>query len=824
MIWVSLGGGLSLMVLLVIVQGVSFGYGNLTLLSVLAPFAIGAVGTYFMFRLMQGSLRRLRLDLQQGFDRRTRDLRTTEDRFREYTDTSREWFWETDADNRYTFVSSCLFKLSGARPEDILGKTRQQLKLEARDSAEEEQWAYFEACLAAREPFSDFRFRSRTRDGRELIYSSSGRPYHDSRGRFLGYRGAAYDVTDVDQERAREIYAHELIYSAMSLLDHGLVLFDADDRMVMCNDRFREIYSDIDDRMTPGVSFEEMMQACAERQMRFDSEDEKQAWIRLRLEQHRGPGDPIDQKLSRGEWIRVIEQRLPDGGTVGLRIDLTDTKRLQEDFETAQRIAHVGSWRWDVVNNRLKSCSQEYAAIHGVSMGLIHRHLEHQFERVIHPDDRERVQSEFSLVDLTGENYEIEYRILRPDGEVRQVIERGEASLFENGVTIEQQGTLQDVTERIRVHSEKLKNEEILQVAIENAPGGFILVNSEGKIDRFNRKFFDLYPEQQKFIQEGVAYEKFLRFGAEQGVYLDARNDPDAWVTQRMQMHRQDKLEFYDHLADGRLIRIAGRKLPDGSRVGMHVDVSELQNALEAAEKANEAKSDFLASMSHELRTPMHGILSFAELGLNRIDTLSPEKMKQYLANIQISGTRLLYLLNDLLDLSKLEAGKMNFDPSKVNLIDLIKACISEQEIQLEAHRLRCELQSGLEDAGCICDRYRICQVISNVVANAIKFSPDGGEVRVSLERRGDCFRVAVSDQGIGIPVDEIDQIFTRFYQSSKNRQHGGGTGLGLAICREIIDLHDGRIWAENNREAGSTVSFEIPVEQPGRGAGKATS
>ena len=811
------------MCLAAIVQGISFGYDNLTWLSLSAPFCFGALGTLFMFRVMQGSLRKLRLDLQRDFDLRTRDLRKTEDRFREYADASREWFWETDTENRFTFVSSYLFKVSGAGPGDILGKTRQELRLESAASEEEEQWAYFESCIAAREPFSDFRYRSRIGGSQELIYSTSGKPFFDHRGEFRGYRGSACDVTE-EQRQTGPVYAHELIYSAMALLDHGFILFDADDRMVICNERFREIFRDIDDVLTPGVSFEEIMHRTADRQMIFSSDEEKQAWIQSRQEQHRNPSGPVDQKLARGEWIRIIEQRLPDGGTVGLRIDVTDTKRLEEEFEDAQRIAHVGSWRWDVANNRLETCSQEYAAIHGVSLHEIYDHLEHQMERVIHPDDRDRVQSSFGLYDLTGENYEIEYRIVRPDGEVRHVIERGEASLFENGVIVEQQGTLQDVTERNQAQSEKLKNEEILQVAIENAPGGFVLVTAEGKIDRFNRKFFDLYPEQQEYIQDGMPYDKFLRFGAEQGVYLDSQDEPDAWMEKRMEKHRLDKLEFYDHLSDGRLIRIAGRKLPDGSRVGMHVDVTELQNALEAAERANEAKSDFLASMSHELRTPMHGILSFAELGLKRIDSLSPEKMKQYLSNIQISGTRLLYLLNDLLDLSKLEAGKMSLDLSKVNLVDLIQACVSEQEIQLEAHKLRCELQSGLDEAGCICDRFRIFQVISNVVANAVKFSPDGGEVRISLERDGDRFRVGVSDQGIGIPEPELDQIFTKFYQSSKSRQQAGGTGLGLAICREIIELHSGRIWAENNLDGGSSILFEIPLSQPGNGIPKPTS
>lgn len=525
-----------------------------------------------------------------------------------------------------------------------------------------------------------------------------------------------------------------------------------------------------------------------------------------------------------GQVRRLIERGVPSvirGGRVRELIcsvqDITESKRIEEELENAQRMARVGSWRWDIVKDQLISCSQEYANIYGVPLGKIHAHLENEFEQVVHEDDRERLAKSLEMTNKQSSSYEIEYRIIRTDGAIRNVIERGEPSIVVNSEVIEQHGSLQDITERVEEKSEKMQSEEMLQAAIENVPGGFLVVDRDGIIERFNRKFFDLYPKQQFFINEGVPFERFLQHGIDRGVYLQALDNSQAWKQQRFECQQAEDIEFIDRLSDGRSIHIALRRLPNGSRVGIYIDVTELQTALEAAEQANEAKSKFLASMSHELRTPMHGILSFAELGLKRIDSLSQEKLKQYLENIQISGTRLLYLLNDLLDLSKLEAGKMSLDMTPVNLVDLINACISEQQLQFRESRLRCELETSLQVASCVCDRHRIFQVLSNIFANAIKFSPENGEIHVALEHIDGSFRLKVSDQGVGIPDEERDQIFAKFYQSTLSRTHSGGTGLGLAICREIIDLHSGRIWAENNPERGSSIVFEIPAEQPRR-------
>ena len=1055
-----------LMSIAALAQSVSFGFANITALSLAISFLIGAGITLLFSHLLQQRLDSLHRELQAQFDRRSSELRNVEERFHHYADSSSDWFWETDTDNRFVFFSSHLFKSTGVSVDDVLGVRREDLRLASSDPVDNEGWENYLRSIEQRIPFKDFEYRARLPNGHELLIRASGKPFFDDNGDFLGYRGSAYDATETMAEQRRQQYYQELIFNATAVLQEGFYLFDVDDRLIFCNPQLKKLYHNITDQLEPGTHYEEMFVAAVERQMAFKNNEEKQAWVGERQQYwEKEVGSPIDIELLDGVHLRLVEQYLPGGELVGLISDVTESRRAEAELDEAQRIARVGSFRWDVENDRLLSCSKEFARSFGSMEGLmtapwdhyaesIHPEdmdkvkeayrlsdnsdavtaveyrmlspggdLKHVIERLapsrwrdgqvveqigtmqdvtesrligaeleaaqhiarigsfrwdpvngriiscsdefarilgyskpelfskiesdsligIHPDDRERVAQDFSRSASADGISEVRFRIVRPDGEVRHVVERGDTSVRLDGKVIEQLwtmqditeyrlieaeleeaqrisnigsystdfendvlisfspqlasiygisankidpdnpymmevvhpedrervdsvyqkarlseaakagkvlfeieyriiradgalryilertdiskvkngkvseiiGTLQDITDRKLVEFDKLKSDQMLEAAIENIPGGFLLINRDGIIERFNRRFFDLYPQQQFFINEGVPFERFLQYGVDMGVYQEAMDDPAGWLERLLALHRAESFDFLDRLTDGRWIQVALRHLPNGTRVGIYIDVTELQQARESAERANEAKSDFLASMSHELRTPMHGILSFTELGLKRLDTLSQEKLRQYLENIQVSGIRLLYLLNDLLDLSKLEAGKMHLDMTSVNLVELVTACIKEQNLRMREKNLSSKFSPGPADAFCVCDRNRIFQVMTNIIANAIKFSPEAGEIRVDLEAVDSGYLIRVSDQGAGIPNEELDQVFDKFYQSVRNRNQSGSTGLGLAVCREIISLHHGRIWAESNPQKGTSILFEIPREQP---------
>ncbi len=244
-----------------------------------------------------------------------------------------------------------------------------------------------------------------------------------------------------------------------------------------------------------------------------------------------------------------------------------------------------------------------------------------------------------------------------------------------------------------------------------------------------------------------------------------------------------------------------------------------LRLARDEAEQANRAKSVFLANMSHELRTPMHAILSFAELAADRLDKAPAEKIQHYLGNIRQAGQRLLGLLNDLLDLSKMEAGKMSYQMTSQPLLPLVHDAIAELQLLAMARAQHIELLAEREDLVLPFDGMRLGQLLRNLLANAIKFSPERGLIQVSIRQgtlpgRGvAAVLLAVQDQGVGIPHGELESVFDKFIQSSATRSNAGGTGLGLPICREIARGHGGMIWASNNDPGpGATLTVALPL------------
>ena len=235
------------------------------------------------------------------------------------------------------------------------------------------------------------------------------------------------------------------------------------------------------------------------------------------------------------------------------------------------------------------------------------------------------------------------------------------------------------------------------------------------------------------------------------------------------------------------------------------------RRAVEELERLNKAKSDFVSIVSHEFRTPLTGIMGFSEM--MRDEDFSVEEMKEFAGDINKDAQRLNRMITEMLDLDRMESGRMTLNLEPVDLNAIIAEVADLSRPNAPNHPIRLQLDPGL--TGLFGDPDKLTQVVTNLVSNAIKYSPDGGEIIVTSRVEGDVAHVYVQDHGIGIPPDRLEQVFERYNRiESDATRHIQGTGLGLPIARQIVQVHGGRAWAESTPGEGSVFQFTIPLVQ----------
>jgi adenylate cyclase len=370
--------------------------------------------------------------------------------------------------------------------------------------------------------------------------------------------------------------------------------------------------------------------------------------------------------------------------------------------------------------------------------------------------------------------------------------------------------------------------------AIESISEGFAFYDAEDRLQLSNTRYGELlYSGTDIDLEPGTQFEAILRRAVERGLIQETGDDPERYVQQRLAQHRDPGPPTLQRRADGRWILIAERRVTGGGTVAVYSDITELKQReldLEAAhrrtleaneeigrkhrelEEASRHKSQFLANMSHELRTPLNAVLGYAELIQDGIYGDVPEKIRGVLERVQQNGRHLLGLINDVLDLSKIEAGELTLSPVDYSMRELALGVVSATETLATEKQLALEVDVSADLPHGRGDERRITQVLMNLVSNAIKFT-ETGSVTIQAKVEDGSFVVTVADTGMGIAAEDLERIFGEFQQvDSSSTRKKGGTGLGLAIAKRIVELHGGRIWVESSPGQGSTFSFTLPL------------
>jgi signal transduction histidine kinase/DNA-binding response OmpR family regulator/PAS domain-containing protein len=581
---------------------------------------------------------------------------------------------------------------------------------------------------------------------------------------FVAAVDAAYADFDSDRamlERSLELSSKELsdardaataaqsrLTDALESISEGFFLYDADDRMVLCNSRYRELFPGMVDVYQPGLEFEQMIRTVVERGIVVEAVQRPQEWIAQRVAQHRKPRGSILLQ-SDGRWIQVSERKTQDGGTVGVFTDVTELKRVEEalrektEFLALNQVITAAANEAAGVESAIQIALDQVCAQARWPVGHAYMLVGGELvsSRVWHLEDSERFETFRGVSEATR---------FRPGvGLPGRVLRSGKPAW------------IRDVT--------KDRNFPRALMATElGVKGAFGLPVLVGK---------DVVAVLEFFSARAVEpHEALLNVAAQIGTQL------------------------------GRVIE---RQRAE----------AQLREAKDEAEAATQAKSQFLASMSHELRTPLNAIIGYSEMLQEEAGDLGQDRFLPDLMKIREAGKHLLSLINDVLDLSKIEAGKMDVLVEEFAVADLIEQVHSVIEPLIAKNANALEV-IGAPDLGMMrSDQTKLRQSLLNLLSNAAKFTERG---RITLAARrmagadGDRLQFVVSDTGIGMAPEQLHGLFQAFSQArSSTARDYGGTGLGLAITRHFCRLLGGDVAAESTPGKGSTFTLILPAVCP---------
>ena len=498
---------------------------------------------------------------------------------------------------------------------------------------------------------------------------------------------------------AEDLKLARLLRESVECLPEGFALYDPDDRLVLCNDQLRRFHPRSGSAFRTGTRFSDILRDGLANQEYPEAAGREEAWLAERLAERKKSNAVVEQQTADGRWLRICERRTRSGHMVGIISDVTEQK---------------------------------------------HR--------------------EFDLV----------------------MAERGLAEVLES------------------MHE------------------GFALFDEQDRLIMWNKKYENMFPMIHDVIKYGVRFEDLVRAAAERGQNAESLADREAWIKERLRIFRSLESDSESRFTDGRWLLARKYRGNSGRTLAIFIDITELKQreaelreAKLQAETANRIKSEFLANMSHELRTPLNAIIGFSDILIKeQAGPIGTPVYREYAKDVNNSGHQLLGIIEDLIDLSRLETGQVDLRETELSLGGLLDLCRRAFEDKAASAGVSLAIEPAQEEIEIWADQVRLRQVLHNLISNAIKFTPSGGSVRLSggLADTGE-IEIRIADTGIGMTPHELDIAVEPFRQAQSSlTRTQGGSGIGLTLCNSMIKLHDGTLEIESRKGEGTTVTLRLPA------------
>ncbi len=748
------------------------------------------------------------------------ELRESRQRFRDFAEASSDWFWEMDEDLRYSWFSPNVVNITGVPAEWHYGKTREDL---GAPPVPDEVWREHLDTLRRREPYKDFVFRREGLDGHKWI-RSAGVPVFDKGGVFRGYRGTGSDVTREVESRLAEEKAHNFLASAIDGFSGMFALWGPDDRMVFCNEQYREMNSLVCDTTVPGTPFADQIRAALEKGAFPEAEGREEVWFEERMEGHRNPGGAVEIARQDGSWLLLSEQKLADGSTVTISLNITARKNAERALREREALLESIFENLPVgllikgPDHTVRRANRTYSEWYGLDLNALVGHRVGSVENFLGSSDTSEAEAQEKIVLDTGENNTRTVVRRLADGKQHTL----EITKFpirdQSGRIIEIGSVSVDLTKQVEI-----------QKALEEGESRFrdfasASADSFWEQDETLRFTWIRHPTETQNLPPPEELVGKTRWEAHGG---DAENDP-YWRAHRELLEARQPFRNFIYsrnlgTQDECYWSASGVPVftPDGTFAGYRgnaVEITEskhLEQRLQQSQRM-EAVGQLTGGVAHDFNNVMATIMGNADFLADLVE--KGGAAYSHVEDIVRAIERGAALTEHLLAFSRqqaLEPAATDIGVLITNLKELLQRTLGETVV------VDIALEPTLREA--MIDPNQFENALINLAINARDAMPNGGALKIEAAKctldaayaeqqedvlPGDYIRVSVHDTGVGMTPEVREKAFEPFFTT---KEVGAGSGLGLSMVYGFVKQSKGHIAIADNTDAGTTVTLFLP-------------